>query len=556
MPTVIDSLLCRLGWSVDPKGLEGFAAKTAQAKLGMLALGAAVSGAFYKVEEMVKGAAERMGGIQDFSEQMGMSARDVEALGKVASENESSLEGMEGALRGLTNMAIQADRHLGRGAKVFKSFGLSARDSNHHIKSADVLLGDIADKMQALGSPAERNMLGARLGMDPALVLLLSKGRENFVRLREEALKANPFNASDYEAAELTEKGFRKAAAAATLLKNRIAVGLMPAVNDMLAKFIAWTKNPEKIRKLQEAMGYVVTAAKWVASHFELILKVAAAVMALKIINHFIVLGIGLTKTALAIGGVIKGFGIFRALLTGGLLGLVILLAQDLWVFYQGGTSVTGWMLTKFPQAVDAMKVALDVLGAAFLAISLGSGPVGVFAFAIGGIVIAALAVRDAWQPLMQWFGEVWDGLSDKVRTFAKVVLWPIWAASKILGKEDAVFGKNKGPTGTAKTLADLSAYDENNFNERMAAFRQRNVSGGGVLADMPSAGWRMDKPGGGVSSTTTTNVGAIHLHIKGAEKWTPAEAKQHAAEIQHELSRQQDAARTKHRNGAPGKAL
>jgi hypothetical protein len=552
MPTVIDSLLVRLGWSVDPKGLEGFAAKQQQAKLGLLALGAAATGAFYKVEEMMKGAAERMGGIQDFSEQMGMSARDVEALGKVASENESSLEGMEGALRGLTNMAIQADRHLGRGARVFESFGLSARDSNHHIKSADVLLGDIADKMQALGSPAERNTLGARLGMDPAMVLLLSKGRENFVRLREEALRANPFSASDYEAAELTEKGFRKAAAAATLLKNRIAVGLMPAVNDMLAKFIAWTKNPEKIRKLQEAMGYVATAAKWVASHFELILKAAAAVMALKIINHFVVLGIGLTKTVIAIGGVIKGFGIFRALLTGGLLGLVVLLAQDLWVFYQGGTSVTGWMLTKFPEAVDVMKVALDVLGAAFLAISAGSGPVGVFAFALGGIVIAALAIRDAWQPLIDWFKTSFDELEDRIVLLAKIATPAIWLVSKVTGKTDAWYGKEKGP----RYSPERSGYTEEDFNKRMSAFRQRNVSGGGVLADMPSAGWRMDKPGGGVSNTTTTNVGAIHLHIKGSEKWTPAEAKQHAAEIQHELSRQQDAARTKHRNGAPGKAL
>ena len=552
MPTVIDSLLCRLGWSVDPKGLEGFAAKTAQAKLGMLALGAAVSGAFYKVEEMVKGAAERMGGIQDFSEQMGMSARDVEALGKVASENESSLEGMEGALRGLTNMAIQADRHLGRGAKVFKSFGLSARDSNHHIKSADVLLGDIADKMQALGSPAERNMLGARLGMDPALVLLLSKGRENFVRLREEALKANPFNASDYEAAELTEKGFRKAAAAATLLKNRIAVGLMPAVNDMLAKFIAWTKNPEKIRKLQAAMGYVVTAAKWVASHFEMILKAAAAVMALKIINHFVVLGIGLTKTAIAIGGVIKGFGIFRALLTGGLLGLVILLAQDLWVFYQGGTSVTGWMLTKFPEAVEVMKDALAILGAALIAVTLKSGPAGLMVLAIYEMMKAGKEFRDNWQAISDWWGDVMDGMFNQVADFVNPAIAVLNAFGANIDKMDKdVFRKSRN---TKVALAGfmgaqpLQPADENTPSWLKPDPVNAHLFSGGAM--------RMDRPGGGISNTTTTNVGAIHLHIKGAEKWTPAEAKQHAAEIQHELSRQQDAARTKHRNGASGKAL
>ena len=82
MPSVIDSLLVKLGFSIDPKGLEGFAQKTQALKSGMMAAGVAAVGAVYGIERLVRGAAERMGGIAEFSEQMGLSARSVAALGK------------------------------------------------------------------------------------------------------------------------------------------------------------------------------------------------------------------------------------------------------------------------------------------------------------------------------------------------------------------------------------------------------------------------------------------------------------------------------------------
>src|ERR1035437_4713071 len=102
-----------------------------------LGLGAALAGAVYGIEHMVHGAVERMGGIQDFAEQMGLSARSVDALGRVARENESSLESMEGALRSMTMMAGQAAQGFGRGAMLFKKFHINVRDGNKEVKTTE-----------------------------------------------------------------------------------------------------------------------------------------------------------------------------------------------------------------------------------------------------------------------------------------------------------------------------------------------------------------------------------------------------------------------------------
>ena len=539
MPTVIDALLVSLGFQVKPEGLEGFAKLTERAKTGMLTLGAAAGGAFLGIEKLIHGAASRLGGIQEFSEQMGISARTVAALGKVADENGSSLEGMEGGLRGLTMMAIQADRHLGRGAKVFKTFGLNARDGNHHLKSAEVLLGEVADKMEKLKTPGERNLLGSRMGFDPAMIALLSKGRAHLALLRADAEKAIPFGEKDYEAGLQAERGFKKAASAVALLRDRIAVQLFPAVNEMLAKFVAWTKDPEKIRTLTRYMKDVVEVAKWITQHFGAILKVAGTITALKAGLWFFHLGKDALGAGKAVFGLVKAFGWLRAALMTGILGALVLLGQDLWTFYHGGRSVTGWMVNKFPGGVDVMVAAINVLGGALLALAAKSGPIGLAAAGIGGFVIAGVALYDAWNPVMQWFGEQWDKLADKVRTFAKVVAWPAWLILKVTGGSanvDAVFGADRGgATGTRKTLQDAAKYDEKDFNARMAAFRQRNVSGGGVLAGDSFSMLAGVRGAGTVHNET--HVGAINLHVKGGEKWTPADALRHAQEIKRALA-------------------
>lgn len=573
MPTIIDSLLVSLGFKIDAQGLQGFAKMADQAKHGMLAIGAAATGAVYGIERLVKHTAERMGGIQDFSEQMGLSARSVDALGRVAREHESSLESMEGAMRTIGTMAGMSAQGFKRATMSFERFGLKATDVHKQVKPVEQILGEIADKLEKMPSVGQRMALGARFGLDPAMVKLLSEGRANFERLREEALKANPFFEKDYEAAEQTEKAFRAAGDSVTRLKDRLAVGLMPTVNALLRKFIAWTADEKNIAKLRDGINKVVDVVGLLARNLDKIIALLAILYAHKYGtmfmewgNSFMHLVKQMRNGASAAESLKLGLLALKGILTGGILTLILLIAEDLWVFYRGGTSVTGWMMTKFPHAVDVMKQALVVLGAAFLALSLSSGPVGVFAFAIGEIALAAIQMRDAWDPVMQWFEEAWDSLADKAAKFINMLDAPLRLWAKVFGldislKEDHRAARNAEYKATYGPIQKHEA----EMRERRSLRGGSMLPGMGVLGGLvPGLGFGM-RPiatGSHVSTNVSTvTTGDLHFHLDGSRLGASDADKlfrnfSERLKSRGILPRERDAARAGTRDQQPGRAI
>jgi hypothetical protein len=224
------------------------------------------------------------------------------------------------------------------------------------------------------------------------------------------------------------------------------------------------------------------------------------------------------------------GFTALKGILAGGLIAALVLVAEDLWVFYQGGTSVTGWLLTKFPYAVEVAQGALALLSGSLVALATGSGPLGLLVVGIGGLVIAGNDLRNSWNPVMQWFGEQWDWLSDKVKNFVNWADTPLRLAASLFGVDMEL--KPSGPQGTAKTRA---AYEGASFGSGVGALDRRG--------DMTTWG-----AGSGAARAVTNNqnrvdnsikIGEVHVHeaSSGEETW----------------DRIQKAAREQTRNGQPG---
>jgi len=571
MPTLLDSLMIRLGFSIDPKGLEGFAKMAEQAKGMALGITGAISGAVYGIEHMVKSAAERMGGIQNFSEQMGISARSVDALGKVARENDSSLEAMEGALRSLTSMAGQAAMGVGRGRMLFQKFGISVKDANGNVKTTEQLLGDVADRMAKLPTIAQRNALGGRLGFDPATIYLLSQGRANFERLRAEAMAANPFAEQDYANADATEKLFRKAGDSVTKLKTRIAVALMPTVNDLLKRFIEWTKNSDNIAKIQHAITKVVEVAKLLWEHSGKILAIFGVFYAHKYGAMFMEWGAQIgnvaakLKTGAGAAEALKaGLGGIRGILTGGLIAAFALVAEDLWIFYQGGTSVTGWLLTKFPYAVEVAKGALAVLGSSAVALATGSGPLGLLVAGIGGLVIAAQSLRDAWNPLKQWWEELWNGFYDTVANWYNDLPLPVRVALGWTTGGQVFGGMTGGKMATSKSIREQQQRVNEGFGKPWLGLEDETNPSWLARKPAPSAvtvppGMYQRPEGVGTWGTgvglekNEFHFGDIHFNAAGNLD-SPEVARKHSELLIKEIQRQtRGKSRDQTRNGQSG---
>ncbi|MCW5727253.1 hypothetical protein [Parvibaculum sp.] len=83
----------------------------------------------------------------------------------------------------------EANRGTGEGVILFRRLGIEIRDAKAELKGVDALLPEIADKMQALGSEAERTDVAGKLfgrGAGTSFINLLQEGSDGLARMRGE----------------------------------------------------------------------------------------------------------------------------------------------------------------------------------------------------------------------------------------------------------------------------------------------------------------------------------------------------------------------------------
>ncbi|MBX3488863.1 hypothetical protein [Parvibaculum sp.] len=87
----------------------------------------------------------------------------------------------------------EANRGTGEGVILFRRLGIEIRNAKGELKGVDDLLPEIADKMQALGSEAERADVAGKLfgrGAGASFINLLQDGSEGLARMRGEMREA------------------------------------------------------------------------------------------------------------------------------------------------------------------------------------------------------------------------------------------------------------------------------------------------------------------------------------------------------------------------------
>jgi hypothetical protein len=520
---ILDSLWVRLGFQVDPKNLEKFDGLAQKAKSTMLGLGAAISGAAVGLGLMVQHTADKMDAVGDFADIMGMSAREVEAFNKVAKENDSSAEAMQGTISSLTALTGQAAAGFKRATMVFQKFGLHAKNADGSTKSFDEILADVIEKLQTLDT-GKQIALASRLGIDQSLLPLLRKGVTNFEQLRDAALKANPFSEEQYALADKTTKQYAKAKSAIDLLTKRISVALMPMVNRVLDSFVKWTKNEGNVRRLSSAVEMVGKVLEYLWQNLGKVIGLVGVFMTYKLGVYVGDLANKIAAAAKSMGSLHAAGGLLKSLLTGGLIGLILLIAEDLWVFYSGGESVTGLLMQKFPEALQVMQGALVAAVAALGAIVTGSGPFGLLLLGLGGLLMAAESIREAWNPLKQWWTELWDGMFNTIANFWNGLPGPM---RSVLG------GMFAGDFSGDKMSLDVLKQSENmrlklaQFSGGEGGFKPWSATGD----DGGDPAWL--RRGGAAGQQTTTNITGVNINLPNATS-----PKESAREVARTLTR------------------
>jgi hypothetical protein len=303
--------------------VEGFVGKLKE--FAGLLLGGYVGEAFLEFAHHTAEVGEQ---IEKAAIRTGLTTDALQELGFAAGQSGSSVEGLTMALLQLQDRAGDAVTNAaGENAKAFRKLGIDVRDSNGHVKDADVLLEEVSDKLSGMKSNAEKvtaavNLFG-RSGRE--LLPLLADGKEGIAALREEfRALGGGYSKEAVKASKEYSESLKRLGVVADSVRGRIAVVLLPALQKAVeffvkvgVAFLEFSKNSEIIKATLITLGAI------------------AATFAIRALAAFTPLLLTLAKIA-----------------------LVIAILDDVIVFLEGGDSVIGAVIDKLFGVGTSAKVA------------------------------------------------------------------------------------------------------------------------------------------------------------------------------------------------------
>lgn len=384
---IIESFFVSLGFEVNTEKIEEFKKKTEELRESATTIGSIFTGAAAGIGLLVQGVAASMGDLASFAELNDVSAKSVAALGKIATENDGSLEGMKSTIQSLNKTIGEASIGIGRGAMTFEKLNLSAKKADGSVKNVDDILAEVADKMQGL-SRQEQIAMAEKLGIDPQFVKVLEKGSANLAKLREEAELLNPFTEEDYQLADQVDKLFIKAKATLGTFTKMLGVSLLPTVKEVLQNYLEWFKASRKatsdvfIQALKLLAGAIGTVWDWVVrlvsglksaydwlTHFKAATYAAAAAVAVFIAyqvgNFFnnlwasIKLATSALRTFIATGAAAAA----PLIIIGAIAAAIALLIDDYVNWKEGNDSVIGGLVEQFPWLLGVIETIEKAVG-------------------------------------------------------------------------------------------------------------------------------------------------------------------------------------------------
>jgi len=355
---VIDSLVAKLSFDFDGKGLEKFnkGMKDASKAIAIVATGAATAGA--AIFAFTNKIAEQNDEIGKLAQKIGITSQAISELGFVAQLNGGSVNSMNSSLENLAKVASESARGMGAGVEAFGILGVSATDAQGKIKDTDNLLLDVADAVSQLGSQSEKLELLNKLGIDSSLLLTLEQGSDAIRKQREE-VKALGF-VLDKDATQSAAKFNDEMLRVSTVAKgvaSAVGTKLMKVITPMIKAFVSWFKVNKELIK-QNLNAFFKTTIKIVTAFFNIAKRVVNVVMT-------ITDAMGGLKVALgAVGAALLAVNA-RALMIPAIIiavgAAIFLLIEDMIAFANGADSQIGAIAEKFPIVGKAVHGLIDI---------------------------------------------------------------------------------------------------------------------------------------------------------------------------------------------------
>lgn len=302
--------------------------------------------------------------LNDFSKEIGVNIEAIQELGFAAQLNGSSMEAMQSSLAGISKSIGDASRDIGRGKQAYEDLGISVKNTDGTLKTADAMLTELRTRMQELKySEAQMKSIGFNLGIDPSLLQFLKMTGNEIDDFRLKARDLGVVTGENAEKAANFMDALDTLKYAMSAIRSFVAIGLAPAFTDIIEKMVNWLSANRDliINGLQYMSSVIVSLGEMVVRLSPIIVGITALFVAWKIqaIGLRAVLATIFSPITLIIGAIIA----------------VALVIDDLIVAFQGGKSVIADFMKEWfgidlgdvmHKMVDSVNVAIDKIKNAF----------------------------------------------------------------------------------------------------------------------------------------------------------------------------------------------
>jgi uncharacterized protein YoxC len=372
----VRDLIVGLGFEFDKKSESEVHGVIEGVKKAALALGAAFT--IKQIGDLITGTVDQVAqlgsSIGELSQKVGVSSEALQALGHVAKDNGSSMEGLATAMKSLSKNAVDAKDGGEGAAEAFKKAGIAVTDANGQVRPAEEMFIELADSFKGMTNETERTVLAQKLlgksGTDMLPTLLM--GSEALAEQTENARALGLVMSNELiEASAAFTRASNNQEGAMQGLRNVFAQELLPLFTELKiegTKFIVKVLQPlvrqlgkglalafgtvhkalgsvlSLLRPVVEAFGKLTSGLKGVISAGELVGAMIIGLAAL----------LAAKSLAMAASWLIANAPLLLTILFLALIATAIgLLIEDFVKMGEGAESVSGTMVQGFIDLID-----------------------------------------------------------------------------------------------------------------------------------------------------------------------------------------------------------
>jgi len=344
---VIKEFLVSLGFKTDEQALGRWNKVLSGTTLAVAGFGAATVAAAGLVTKFVAGVADEIDQMGDLADRTGKTVTEIERLGYAALLTGSSQQTLNASLENFSRVQGEAATGIGRGAKFFEKYGLSAKKTNGEMKTTTEMFSEISAYIKDMSRQEQMSVI-QRLGLDPTMIGMLTQDISALTAEYDALYGSIGYNSDDAakSAAEFMDAQDRMRFTFDTLRKS-LAVQFMPQITramESLRKGLI-SNLPKIIAVVKPILGGILSIT---GAMFQLGGRVAEIIGS---IDKKILAGIAIVllwRNAITL--VTKAWAILNSTFLMSPLGIVLalsaailLLYDDFKVWQEGGESFFNW---------------------------------------------------------------------------------------------------------------------------------------------------------------------------------------------------------------------